>query len=435
MQAVILAGGKATRLGAAAQARPKALVDIGGQPLLDHHLRLLKRYGIDDVILMVGHLAQPIIDEIGDGSGRGMRVRYYREEEPLGTAGGLRKIAAMLADDFLLLYGDIMVDMDLARLMRYHRSASALASLVVHPNDHPYDSDLVEVDERGRVAAFHPKPHPEGVYFRNLVNAAIYVMSPDILRFIPADGPSDFGKDVFPAACRQAKIFAYNSPEYIKDIGTPERLEGVRRDFKDGLVAGRNLERPRPAVFLDRDGVINRELDHLGSVDRFELLPGAAEAIGRLNRAGFLVLVATNQPGVAKGFFTEDTVREIHRRLETEIGRGGAYVNGIYYCPHHPEKGFPGEVESLKIDCECRKPKTGMIDRARGEFNIDVSRSWFVGDSARDIECGRRAGMRTVGVRTGYGCADLAGSPGPDAFAADLADAVDYVISNTIPER
>ncbi len=367
MQAVILAGGKATRLGMLAQTKPKALAEIGGRPLIDHHLRLLERYGITDAILILGHLAEPIIEELGDGSARGMKLRYYREEEPLGTAGGLRQIAAMLDDDFLLIYGDIMVDMDYSRLIRFHKASSALATLVVHPNDHPNDSDLLDVDESNRVVAFYPKPHPESRYYRNLVNAAIYVMSPRILEYVPL-GASDFGKDVLPVACRAAKVMAYNSPEYIKDAGTPERLAQIRRDFESGKIASRNLERPRPAVFLDRDGVINREVGNLRSVDQFELLPGSAAAIRMLDEAGFLVLVATNQPGVAKGFCSEDTVKEIHRRLETEIGREGAYLHAIYYCPHHPDKGFPGEVESLKIDCDCRKPKTGMIDRARREF-------------------------------------------------------------------
>ena len=196
-------------------------------------------------------------------------------------------------------------------------------------------------------------------------------------------------------------MFCYGSPEYVRDMGTPERFEQVCRDFASGLVAGRNLKNRQRAIFLDRDGTINREVGFLRNISDFELLPGAAAAVARINAGGYLAIVATNQPVIARGEVTFSGLREIHNKMETLLGKEGAYLDGIYFCPHHPHRGYEGEIPALKIDCPCRKPKPGMLLRAAEDFNIDLERSWMVGDREKDILAGKAAGCRTALIGEG----------------------------------
>ena len=424
-QAVILAGGKGTRLGALAETRPKALVDIAGTPLIVHQFEVLRRYGIRRVLILTGHLGSVLENELGDGARFGLEVTYRREPEPLGTAGSLKEAEQLLDDEFLVIYGDIIFDIDLARLADFHSSRGAVATLVVHPNDHPYDSDIVEVDDTGRITSFHTKAREPGRIVPNLVNAGLYLLTRPALDAVERGAFADFGLDIFPAMLARGQVLAaYNTPEYAKDAGTLGRREAVAADVASGKVARRNMGKPQRAVFLDRDGVMIEERGDAVRSGDVRLLPGAAEAIALLNRSDYLVLVATNQPGIAKGFLTAADVADTHKTIDMALGEARAYVHGYYVCPHHPERGFPGEVAALKIDCDCRKPKPGLLLRAANQYNIDLRLSYMVGDRSVDIAAGRRAGARTIGVRTGYACADGILPEQPDMFCDGLLDAV-----------
>ena len=193
---------------------------------------------------------------------------------------------------------------------------------------------------------------------------------------------------------------AYDSPEYVKDMGTPERYHSVSRDFQNGVVKAKNLSHPQKAVFLDRDGTINKYVGFLRNIDDFALLPGAAEAIKRINESGYLCIVVTNQPVIARGEVNAEELDMIHNKMETLLGEQGAYIDGLYYCPHHPHKGYAGEIPELKFDCECRKPKPGMLIRAAKDFNIDLSLSWMIGDGENDVKAGINAGCHTALIGT-----------------------------------
>ena len=192
------------------------------------------------------------------------------------------------------------------------------------------------------------------------------------------------------------KMFCYDSPEYVKDMGTPDRYYSVCADYREGRVTGKNLKNKQKAIFLDRDGTINKYVGFLRNIDEFELLDGAAEAIRKINESGYLAIVATNQPVIARGEVSFDELEEIHNKMETLLGKEGAYLDAIYYCPHHPHKGYDGERPELKIDCDCRKPKPGMLLKAASDFNIDLSQSWMVGDGENDIKAGINAGCKTA---------------------------------------
>ncbi|NPA65089.1 MAG: HAD-IIIA family hydrolase [Epsilonproteobacteria bacterium] len=400
MKLAIIAGGKGTRLGL--KDIPKPMVEIAGKPLLEHQILLAKRYGMDEIYILSGHLSHVIRDYFGDGSKWGLKITHIVEREPLGTAGAIKQLEGMIDERFMVFYGDTMMDIDLENFIRHDREDS-LGTLMVHPNDHPYDSDLVDIDKENRIVKFYSKPHPENVYLPNLVNAALYIFSPEIFQYIEPGKMQDFGKDIFP---RLDNLYAYKTTEYLKDMGTPERLEKVERDYLSGKISRLNRSNKQKAIFLDRDGVINKEVDNLCTLDEFELLPGVSEALKMINDSEYIAIVVTNQPVIAKGFITEEELKQIHNKMATLLGHDRVFVDDLYYCPHHPEKGFEGEIPELKIDCDCRKPKSGMLTRAAEDYNIDLSRSWIIGDRYADIQAGKNVGCRGILVETGHAGSD-----------------------------
>lgn len=430
-QAVILAGGLGTRLRTVIGEIPKALAEVGGKPVLGHQLDLCHSHGFDDVVLLLGHGADAVRDYVGDGSRFGVACRFVAEEAPLGTAGAVLAAKALLQDDFLVMYCDTMLDVDLDRFWRFARERGAAAALATHPNDHPFDSDLVVTDEQDRITAFS-RWREDGAPLRNLASAALYVMKAGPLRnFEAREGVLDFGRHVFPAMiARGETLVAYRTVEYIKDLGTPERLAKVNRDLETGKVDPSRSGRPRPAVFLDRDGVINVERDGIIEPTAMELNPGAAEGVRQLNAAGLATIVVTNQPYVSHGTLSESALDAIHATMERDLARGGAFIDAVYYCPHHPHKGFSGERAELKIACDCRKPSPGMIFRARDDLHLDLNRSWMIGDRTADLLAARNAGLRAVLVRSGHGGKDRAYSIEPDFTFEDLSEAARFIVSD-----
>lgn len=439
-QLVILAGGKGTRLKDRLGDLPKPMIPIAGKPLLEHQVELGRQHGFTDVLMFVHHRADLIQAHFGDGSRWGVKIDYVVEREPLGTAGAVLAGFEKLADQFAVMYGDTMVNVDLGRFWTAHEQSGADGTLLLHPNNHPLDSDLVEMDAQDRITAFHNRPHQPDRCFQNLVNAGLYVLKKAALRpgssspQPPVSGILDFGKDLFPAMLRRGiHLHGYNTPEFIKDIGTPSRYDWVCAQYAAGIIQRSSLATPQRAVFLDRDGTLIKEVSRQGlaSVEQLELLPGVPEAIHALNQAGLRAVVVTNQPVIAKGFVTEAQLQDIHNKLETLLGREHAFLDRIHFCPHHPERGFPGERADLKIDCACRKPKTGMIDRAVRELNVDLGQSWLVGDTTTDIQTARNAGLRSVLVRTGYGGGDGKEGTQPDYTCDNLLDAVRLILAQT----
>jgi histidinol-phosphate phosphatase family protein len=429
-QVAILAGGKGTRLEAALGGLPKPMAPIAGKPVLEHQIELARAHGFDDVVLFVHHKAEVIQNYFGDGAKWGVRISYVIEKEPLGTAGSLLSGLDQLADRFMVFYADTLVHFDLGAMARAHKSRGADATLFIHPNDHPHDSDLVEIDNRGWVTAFHPYPHPEGAYLRNLVNAALYVFEKKCLvSWTTPVRKLDFGKDVFPGLLREgAKLFGYRARGYIKDMGTAERLARVNHDLESGMVAKKGSSAAPGVVFLDRDGTINVEVNRVTHHDAFQLLPGVPAALKELNRAAEPVIVITNQPVVARGETTEVGMRAIHNKMDTLLGAEGAYITDLYYCPHHPDKGYDGERVDLKIECQCRKPGIELIKQAQADWNVDLARSWYIGDTTTDMRTARNAGVRSILVRTGHQGADGRFPDRPDYEFFTLNEAVDFIL-------
>ena len=425
MKTVIMAGGRGTRISSVASDIPKPMIKIEGKPVLEHELECLRDQGFKDIILTVSHLGNIIMDYFGDGSGVspatgkpfGVHIEYYFEKEPLGNAGALFKIKNKFDSDFLLLNADAMFDVDFKRFVAFHKQHGGLVTLFTHPNSHPYDSGLIIADKNGAVDQWLAKEDDRPEYYRNRVNAGLHVINPVILEQSGIDADKvgtvgengkhikvDLDRQLLKPLAGTGKMFCYDSPEYVKDMGTPERYYSVCEDYKAGRVSGKNLKNKQKAVFLDRDGTINKYVGFLRNIDEFELIDGVADAIKKINVFGYLAIVITNQPVIARGEVSFEELEVIHNKMETLLGKEGAYLDAIYYCPHHPHKGYEGERPELKFDCDCRKPKPGMLLKAANDFNIDLSRSWMIGDGEIDIKAGINAGCQTALISEGsYG--------------------------------
>ncbi len=412
MKTVIMAGGRGTRISSIASDIPKPMIKIGDKPVLEREIICLRDQGFTDLIITVSHLGHIIMDYFGDGSKWGVQIKYFNEETPLGNAGALFKLKDDLTDDFLLLNADAIFDIDFRRFVEFHIKKGAMVSLFTHPNNHPYDSGLIVADEDGTVKQWLTKEDIRPEYYKNRVNAGLHVVSPQIFSFIDIDAEKvgtvdengkivkvDLDRQMLKPLSGTGKMFCYDSPEYVKDMGTPDRYRAVCEDYRVGKVAGRNLKNKQKAIFLDRDGVINKFVGFLTDIDDFELELGVSDAIKAINESEYLVIVVTNQPVIARGEVTFEELDSIHNKMETLLGKDGAYLDAIYFCPHHPHKGYEGEVPELKIECACRKPRPGMLLSAAEDFNIDLTKSWMIGDSESDILAGRAAGCQTIRIK------------------------------------
>ncbi len=400
MKVVIMAGGMGTRVMPLNTQVPKPMIEICGKPVLLYQIECLKKQGYTDIIMVIGHLGHMIEEFLSDGSKWGVNITYIKEEKPLGTAGALYYLKEDIEDDFLLLNGDIIFDVDIERFRNVHKRNSALATILTHPNNHPHDSGVIITGDDNRVSRWLTKEEKRG-WHKNRVNAGMHMISPELLKVFACPEKKDLDRDVLKPLIVEGKLYVYDSPEYIKDMGTPERYYEVVKDVEAGLPAKRNLRNKQRAIFLDRDGTINKYVGFIRNIDDFVLLEGVSDAIKRINQSGYLCIVITNQPVIARGELAIDELEEIHNKMETLLGRNGVYVDDIFYCPHHPDRGFERERIEYKIDCACRKPKPGMILQAAEKYNIDLANSWMVGDSENDVLAGINAGCKVAFIGEG----------------------------------
>jgi len=437
MLAVIVAGGLGTRARAMTGADlPKALLPVGGVTILAHQMQALAAGGVTRLVILAGYLGEVIRAHlVRHPPPAGLEVRVEIEAAPLGTAGAV--VAAREKFDaghLLVIFGDLLFNLDFRRLQERHLASGAAASIVCRPNDHPATSDLVLVDDADRITGLLPrKARPPGDY-RNLVPSGIYMLRRADLEGFAVGARLDFFQGYFPALLARGEILhAHRSVEYMCDIGTEQGRAAAERDLASGRVARLSPGQLRPAVLFDVDGVLNEEVPGQGIIapDQVRLIAGAGAALRTVNHAGLLAIAATNRPQLAKGLVTRAGLEAIFGRLEMGLAGEGGYLDRLYFCPHHPERGFAGEVAALKITCSCRKPAPGMLEQAFAELPADRARSAMIGDTWRDLAAARAAGIHAYGVRTGYGCRDLPDGVRADLMFADVREAVAFCLGYT----
>lgn len=394
-----MAGGQGTRMFKNGIYTPKFLLRITDKTLAEHTLEALKTNGIEDVYLFLGKnadLIEPIAKEICQDLL--LNCVVYAEQNALGTGGSIINSLDLLPEEFLVLYGDLLINTDLSKIMNVFQNKNCDFAQMTHASSHVFDSDILSLNLSKQITSYHIKPHVESLVSRNRCNTGIYAFRRRIFRdFIGIKRAIDLDREILPELVSTGKngIGIVNTG-YVKDIGTPNRFQDAKKHFSN-FVLGSSA---KPTIFLDRDGTINYERGHITSSEQIALLPGASRSILRLNQAGYRVLVVTNQPVIARGEVSPEELDRIHATIDTELAKVGAIIDEYYFCPHYPIDGFPGEITSLKIDCECRKPQKGLLELAAREFPTQKEKSWIIGDSWSDVKAGENFGIRALKLRS-----------------------------------
>lgn len=372
-QAVILVGGRGTRLGAATRATPKPLVPVGGRPFLDILLDNVARFGFERILLLCGYLGEQIVARYDGTEQRGASIRCLVESEPAGTAGCLKAAATLLDDVFLLSNGDSFFDFNLLDLAVLPAPEGWIGKLALrHVDDAGRYGEITL--EGSRIARFLAR----GEARPGLINGGVYLLRKAILDDIDRI-PCSLEADLFPRLAAGGQLFGRAMTGFFLDIGVPDALDRGQTAIPAQL--------RRPAAFLDRDGVLNRDIGYLNKPEDLVWMPGAQRAVKRLNDAGYWVFVVTNQAGVARGFYDESAVHALHRFMNAELRRSGGHIDGFYHCPHHPD----GTVPAYRRACGCRKPAPGMITAALADWPVERTGSFLIGDKPSDLEAAAAA--------------------------------------------
>jgi len=396
-QAIILAGGKGTRI-STVTAEAKCLLKVGGKSILERQVSFFAEKNITSILLLLGHSAFEVKLAAHDlASTYGVQIDSIVEDVPLGTGGALLHAISRMHDSFYLTHGDLILNTELSGLQEAVCSGKWEMALLYHPTNHPLDSDLLVIENHDTVSSIITKPH-ENFAGRSLGNAGLYVFTKNVLvdfvsKWNVRNQKMDLDRELIPHLLQDGvRIAAVRNVGFVKDVGTPERFHQVdtNRDFLTAKFI------TRPAIFLDRDGTINELRGFITHPDDIELVKDAGAVVKEFKNLGYWVIVITNQPVIARGEVSVTGLDEIHGKLERDLLAHGTIVDDFFYCPHHPEAGFEGEVSALKVACKCRKPEVGLIERAQMIYPIDMSHSWMIGDTWRDVQLAKAVGIRSI---------------------------------------
>ncbi|MEZ5571747.1 MAG: HAD-IIIA family hydrolase [Halioglobus sp.] len=382
-QAAILIGGKGTRLGEAVRDTPKPLLEVCGRPFVEHIMVNLRRFGFEDFILLAGYQANVVQERYSSDCSFAQelqaKITVVVEPSALGTGGALKYASKLFESEFLLLNGDSIFDfnyLDLSNCSYPDEAENWLCRIALLPVQDATRYGFVEL-QGARINAFREKPSvPES----GLINSGVYWMKSELLNYIQ-DTPCSLEQQIFPQLAREGRLTGRSYRGFFIDIGIPEDLHRARTHLTHDL--------RKPAAFLDRDGTLNHDDGYTHKIEEFHWTDGAKAAIKKLNDAGYLVFIVTNQAGIARGYYDASTVELLHDWMQKDLAREGAHIDDIRYCPHHPE----GKLPELSIHCECRKPNTGMLRSLIEQWQPEISRSFMLGDSDKDAEAGAAVGI------------------------------------------
>ena len=388
-QAAILAGGLGTRLGALTATTPKPVLPVAGRPFLAWLIRELSRYGVEEILLLCGHLSDRLRDEVAAFNAdlpRPLVIRFSEEPATAGTGGALLHAAALLDERFLLCNGDSIFACNLAELLAdAARDAPDVHGRIVTRRV-PDASRAGLVETAGdRITRFHERP-PEGVT-EGTINAGIYVFDRRILAELRP--VCSLERDILPAMAQRGVLRATEGEGYFIDIGVPAAYARAQTELPAAL--------RRPALFLDRDGVLNHDYGHVGTRDRFTWIDGAIDAVVRATRSGRHVFIVTNQSGVARGFYDEAAVHDLIGWMRGQILAAGGTIDDYRYCPFHPEAPLP----AYRRVAECRKPAPGMINDLLARWQLDPAQCFLIGDQVTDLQAATAAGIASHHFRGG----------------------------------
>jgi len=391
MIAVIQAGGKGTRITSITEDKiPKPMLKIADRPILYHQIMNLKKYGIREVIIIVSHLGNVIKDYFKDGEDLGVKISYVLEspDVPLGTAGALFYLKNTIKDDFIFLLGDIFIDIDFKRFIFYHKSHKGDVTLLTHPNNHPFDSDLI-LTNNNLVIGIDYKDNVRTNY-HNLVNAGVMIFSSHCLEFIKECKKYNYEKDIIFPLIKKHMVYSYKTSEYVKDIGTPERYNQVVHDYYNNIPSIKNLSNLQKCIFLDCDVIFNKNF--VTNLDNFQLSTDFIKGIKRINESGYLCIIITNQNGI-----TLEYLNEIYKKLETLLGENNAYIDDIFCFSHYSNMKNDSKIIKLKSNDENYESKMTLIENATFKYHIDITKSYIIVNNS-ESDYAKKNGLKSVSL-------------------------------------
>jgi len=386
-QAVILAGGLGTRMKPYTEKTPKPMVPVGGRPFLEYITNHLKKSGIKDIVICASYLHEHIEEHFGDGSAFGVKIRYSVEPEPLGTGGALKLAEKLLDDKFVLLYGDNFWPLNYRKIFEEYEKHGADGLMMVFDGPAKTTKDNVNVKD-GYLTLYDKSRTAPGL---KGIDGGMLIFNKKIIKLLPK-GKSSLEEVVYPKLIGDKQFAAMVVEDRYYHVSVAEKMPALEEAFMDF--------RSKHTIFLDRDGAVNVKMpkgDYVKNWGEFKFLPGAIDAVRLLGENAYTVLLVTNQSGIARGAMTESDLSDIHSRMIAEMGKRGAYIDRIYYCPHGWHDG-----------CKCRKPATGMVDKASKDFNIDPKLGILIGDDDRDMEMARNVGCKGIQIAGGKTLLDIA---------------------------
>ena len=397
MQVVVLMGGLGTRLKDYTKTCPKSLVDVNGKPFFEYQLDLLCAWGFKKFLFLIGYKANMIEEYFGDGSERDISIKYcYDGKELLGTGGAVRRAYDLLENDFMLIYGDSFMDIDYAEtLYRYEKGKSegARALMTVLNNNNRFDKSNVVMKDGSLILYDKHNPTPEMDY----IDYGVCVYEKTLFADYEEGSKFDIAK-IQHRLSLEGKMVPQVVTKRFYEIGNPDSLA----EFT--AYSNKRLNEAHPAVFVDRDGVINEiawnedieQLDSPLKISQFEFIDGAIEGLREIISKGYYVFVVTNQPSAAKGKTSLANLYDINTYMIEQLASEGVYIDDLFMCPHYP-KELPLTREKFLIrKCNCRKPEPGLLYKAIRKYNIDLSASYMIGDSISDVKAGNAVGIKTV---------------------------------------
>ena len=373
-QAVILAGGLGKRLGNKSLNCPKPMQLVNNEPFLNNIIWNLERHGIKNIVLSIGYLANNFRNYYGDGSKFGVEISYVEEEFPTGTGGALRQCKSVLHEYFLLINGDTIFDVnyhDLAKTFQNNKLGHLALNFV---KDSKRYGEVKTKDNI--IISFTEKKGVDSGY----INAGVSIFNKKVIDYIPT-GTSSLEKEIFQKLLNKKLLSAKKYNSFFLDIGIPLSLKNAQETIPRW--------KRKSALLLDRDGVINVDYGYVHSMENFKYIDGAREIIKKANDLGILVIVITNQSGIARGYYTEEEFNLFTNEINKDLKSFGAHIDATYFCPHHPKEG----IGKLRRNCNCRKPNTGLIIKAIKDWNLDKNKCFLIGDKYSDIIAANRCGI------------------------------------------
>lgn len=374
-QAVILAGGYGTRLKPFTDTNPKPMYPFEGKPFLEYLIEQVKSFGIQDIVLLLGYLPEKIMGYFGDGTRWGVHIFYRVTPVKYETGLRLRDAfeAGILSSEFLLMYCDNYCPIDYFRLCREYVENQALIQLTAYTNLDGYTKSNLKMGEKGTIEIYDKTRTTNGLQG---VDIGYAIVNRDVLQLLPS-GNENFEKTIYHRLVERKKIFATATQHRYYSIGSWERIELTKMFFS-----------PRKFIFLDRDGTLNTrppKACYIEKPENFVWLPGARQAVRKLKDAGYIIILISNQTGIARKRLTVEMLEQIHDKMQSDLKAVGACIDNIYYCPHDWDEG-----------CLCRKPLPGMLYQAQRDFSLNLAQCWMLGDDERDMHAGGDAGCRCM---------------------------------------